>query len=304
MLHSASLSAISYCLFCSFLKVSHAIDNISYISHHSLSPFIAHSLVLLLLYARLIHYYYHTSFALLFVAIVRVAHFIYLPVSVETNILRLMNHFGPTDAHRAAERPAALLSSYFFLACIISYWARGFISWCYTWHEGCTSYYHLHVIILNFLLHMSFLSSLVFDYSILPSFLYFSHYSNIRVELSPHCYLIFYCRRSDLSWPDWHCWWFLWFSASYRLFLLVQVAAIFFPSNLCSCGLIRGSLLLPLPFREAEFYHGFDPSPRRILQRNWYVPRTRVRREWETYWLHLPRKSICLYNSWFALYYN
>ena len=124
-------------------------------------------------------------------------------------------------------------------------------------------------------------SQLVSSYKFSLSLCFRSFNSSL---VSSHCYLIFYCHRSDLSWPDWHCWWLLWFSASYRLFLLVQVAAIFFPSNLCSCGLIRGSLLLPLPFREAEFYHGFDPSPRRILQRNWYVPRTRVRREWETYY--------------------
>lgn len=72
----------------------------------------------LVLHTRLIHYSHH-SFVLLFVAIARAVHFIY--VSREPSILRFMNHFGPTDAHRAAERPAALLLSDFFLTGIISY---------------------------------------------------------------------------------------------------------------------------------------------------------------------------------------
>lgn len=119
MLHSASLSAIPYCLFCSFLKVSHAIDNISYISHHSLSPFIAHSLVLMLLYARLIHYYYHTSFTLLFVAIVRAARFILSPVRLSPFICL---SFGMFAIVRAAH---PLLLSYFFRLALCCYCTRG-----------------------------------------------------------------------------------------------------------------------------------------------------------------------------------
>ena len=158
MLHSASLSAISYCLFCSFLKVSHAIDNISYISHHSLSPFIAHSLVLLLLYARLIHYYYHTSFTLLFVAIVRAARFILSPMRLSPYICLSFDMFAIV---RAAHQ---LLLSYFFHLAFCCYCTRGLFHT--VSHETIT----ISSLIIWYVCYCTRGSFFVLSYFILPTF--------------------------------------------------------------------------------------------------------------------------------------